>query len=514
MISQPDVTVNIIPAAVEVGNSPQRTLIVGQMLSGTATAGALTKDIQNSNNENALFGESSLIAAGVRAFKRINRESRIDAIALADNGAGTAATGSVVFANNATAAGTITIYIGSKKYHKYEVVVSVGDTPTEIGDAFEALVTADTKAMVSASNTTGTVTLTANHKGSEGNDIGIAYEIDGVTATTVTLTAMNSGAGDPSLTALFDVIENQRYQTIIWPGSYDTDTLTDELQARFNVTNDVLDGVGVMGKIDTFANLKSFVTGRNQQTLIPILNRLLTGATHKGGAMLEHPYLVASQLAAIRSLRLTEDANIAQYTISTNGARDSFGGTALASFPYFNTPFPYLSLIEPGDGFSREEIEQLHDAGGSVIGNNIANTDVIAGEIVTTYKTDVAGNVDPSFKYLNYVDTASNAREYFFNNLRKRFAQSRLTEGDLVPNRAIANRQVVESYLDSLYDDLSSVDYVLTQAGEVALQFFRDNRSVTLDMVNGKVIINMQVPLVVQLRTIVATMQIAFSTES
>lgn len=513
-ISQPDITVNVIPATTTVDNEAQRTLIVGQQTSsGSAVSGSLVQDIQNANNEDALFGEDSLIAAGVRAFKTINQESRLDAIPL-DDGAGTDATGLVVFAVNAGASGTITVYVGSKKNNAYALAVTLADTPTVIGDALVTAITADSKALVSAINTTGSVALTALNAGTEGNDIAIAYEIDGVTDTTVTLTAMASGATNPTLTGIFDVIENERYQTVIWPGSFDLDVLTDELEARFNVTNDILDGVGIVGDVDTFANIKTLATGRNDKTLVILANKLLTDADHKGGAILEHPFVMASLFAGIRSLRLTDDANIAQFTISTNGARDSFGGTALASFPYFNTPFPALPTIPTGKSFTRLEIEQLHDVGAAVIGNNIGATDVIAGEIVTTYKTDVAGNPDISFKYLNYVDTSVNIREYFFNNLRKRFAQSRLTEGDLVPNRSIANQQVIESFLDSLYDDLSGPDFVLTQAGEDALQFFRANRSVTLDMTEGKVTINMQVPIVVQLRTIIATMQIAFSTES
>lgn len=512
-ISQPDVTINVIPAALEVGNKPHRVLAIGQMLTGSASAGALVEDIQNDNSEDTLFGANSQLAAIIRAFKKVNKVTRIDAIPLAD-ASGTPAAGTVAFANNATAAGTIKITVGSKNLHTYELAITSGMTPTQIGDALETAVNADGDCPVTASNSTGTVTLTCDHDGTLGNEIGLAYEIDGVTATTVTLTAFASGATDPSLTTVFDPIDNTRYHTIIWPGNFAAATLATELDSRFNVTNDILDGVGIFTKVDTYSNLRTAANALNSASLAPLGLKKLSDAAHKGAALLELPWVVSAYMAAIRALRLTEDANIAQYTISTNGARDSFGGTALASFPYFNTPFPLLPLIKVGKGFSREEIEGLLEYGMGTIGNNTANNTVIAGEIPTTYKTDSAGNEDPTFKFLNYVDTAVNAREYFFNNLKKRFAQSRLTEGDLVPNRSMANRQVIESYLDSLYNDLSGVDYVLTQSGEAALKFFRDNRSVELNMVEGKVTITMQVPIVVQLRTIVASLQIAFSTNS
>ena len=133
------------------------------------------------------------------------------------------------------------------------------------------------------------------------------------------------------------------------------------------------------------------------------------------------------------------------------------------------------------------------------------------GEIVTTYKTDSAGNPDVSFTFANFVDTSSNAREYFANNLKSRFAQSRLTEGDVQRGRDMANAVVIGAFLDGLYQDLSGPDFVLVQAGEDALQFFKDNRTITLNLAQGRATITMKVPIVTQLREIIATMQIAFS---
>ena len=111
-------------------------------------------------------------------------------------------------------------------------------------------------------------------------------------------------------------------------------------------------------------------------------------------------------------------------------------------------------------------------------------------------------------------DTASQAREYFFNNYRKRFAQSRLTEGDVLKGRDMANEQVVRSYSKRLYQDLSGVEFVLLEAGEDALIFFNENLIISIDKALGKVTIQMTVPIVTQLREIAATMKIAFSTNA
>lgn len=286
------------------------------------------------------------------------------------------------------------------------------------------------------------------------------------------------------------------------------------LDARFNVSNNVLDGVGVMCIYDTFANLKTAGNLLNSQSIVLLGIYKVDEADFKGQAILEMPTVIASEFAAVRALRLTHNANLALYVPgTTNGARDSFGGPALASMPYFNTPFYELPISTLKHEFTDEEQTELNTTGISLLDNNTANNRVIAGEVVTTYKTDFGGNPDHTYKYLNAVDTASNIREYFFNNLKAKYAQTRLTQGDLVPNRNMANAESIKAYLVGLYTDLSGENYVLTQAGEAARKFFIDNCTVEIDMEEGQVTIIMKTPIVVQLRSIIATMQIAFSTQ-
>jgi phage tail sheath gpL-like len=513
IINQPKVNVNIVPATTDVSNAPQRILFVGQKVAaGTATAGALNENILNDNSEDTLFGANSQLAGMIRAAKRLNQVTQMDAIALDDDGSGVAATGSIALSGTATEAGTLKVRIGSQELHEYSISVASGDTATVIGDAIDTAVAADTDAPFSTTNTTGTVAVTADNDGTVGNYIGI--EVSGtVGGVTSTVTGMSGGATDPTLTGVFDVVGNKRHQTIVWPYADDTSVLKTFLDARFNDDVYVLDGVGVTANHDSLANHLAALNALNSQSLVWLTDKAESETNFKGPAVFEMPQNKAAEFAAIRGLRLTESANISQFVITTNGPLDSFGGPALASKPYFNTTFPHLPLVKTGRGWNNTEIEQLHDAGGTVLGINSAGNTAIAGEVVTTYKTDSAGNTDISFKYLNYVDTASNAREYFFNNLRSRFAQSRLTEGDVLPGRDMANDLTIASYCEKLYGDLAGPDYVLLQAGEDALKFFKDNLSVTLDLANGRATIQMTAPLVTQLREILATFKIAFSTE-
>jgi phage tail sheath gpL-like len=513
IVAQPKVTVNIVNASQAVQNTVQKILLVGQKVTaGSAASGALQENILNDNSEDTLFGVNSMLAGMIRAAKKENKITIMDAIGL-DDAAGTAATGTIVLVGTATEAGTLEVIIGSEKNHKYSIAVASADSITAIGDAIEAAILADLDCPTTAANVAGTITMTADNDGTLGNDIGssISGTVAGITHS---VTAMTGGATDPTLTGILDVVGENRYQTIIWPYADDTSVLRTFLDARFNVDNKVQDGIGITASQDSLSNHNALLTALNSESLTYFTDKLESETSYKGPAMMELSPVKSSQFGAIRALRLTDGASISQFIIATNGPSDSFGGPALASKPYFNTTMPNLPLIGAGRGWNDTEIEQLHDNGGSVLGNNTAGNTSIVGEVVTTYKTDSAGNPDVSFKYMNYVDTASNAREYFFNNLKARFAQSRLTEGDVIRGRDMANDLTIITFCEKLYQDLSGPDYVLVQAGETAFKFFKDNITVTLDLASGRATINMTAPIVTQLREILATFKIAFSTTS
>jgi phage tail sheath gpL-like len=513
-ILRPKVSLSILPAALEISVAPQRILFIGQKTSaGTATSGALVENIPNDNSENTLFGENSMLAGMIRSAKLINKVTQMDAIGLSDAGGAVAATGTVAFSGTATEDGTLYITVGSTYSYRYEIAVESGDTATVIGGKLETAINADTKVPVTATNTTGSVELEAVNAGLEGNAIGLRYE-GSVGGITITLTAFASGATNPTITSIFNAIGDKRYQTIVWPSTYTLSVLTNFLGERFNVTNEVLDGVGITTITDTYANLLTAGNAQNSQSLVMFGNRKLTDTDLKGPSMLELNNIVSSQFAALRALRFTDGASISRYVNATRGALDAFGGPALASLPYFNSPFYNLPIIPTAKGFTKEEVDDLADAGISVFGNNVTRTQIILSDVLTTYKTDSAGNPDISFKYLNYVDTISNIREYMVNNLRARFSQCRLTEGDLVAGRNIANEDLIRAVITQYYINLSDQDYVLTQSGEVALDFFKENLVVSLELSTGTVTINMVTPIVTQLREIVGTIQIAFSTQA
>lgn len=513
-IRQPKINVNIVNANVAVENTEQKILFIGQKTSaGSATALALNESIPNDGSEDTLFGRDSMLAAMIRANKIRNQQVQIDAIALDDTGS-TFATKILSMIGTANEDGTFTVIAGSERNHKFDIAVSDTDTVTVIALAIEATVNADLDLPFTAVAVAGAVTFTAINTGTYGNSIPL--EIRGsVAGITSTVTAGTAGATDPDLTTVFDAIGEKRYQAIVWPYPNDTTEVIALLDPRFNADGKVLDGVAFTAISDTVANLKSLGAALNSQSLVIFGDKQETESNYIGSSIVEIPMIVASYFAGFRGLRLDVDGfSIADFTITNNGPLDSFGGPALASKPYFNIPFADLVPMQVGRGFDDSEIEDLKSNGITVIGNNVVNNTIISGEVVTTYKTDFAGNPDITFTFLNYVDTASQAREYFFNNLRARFAQSRLTEGDVIKGRDMANELVIRSFLKRLYQDLSGTDFVLLEAGEVALTFFDGNLIIVIDKALGKVTIQMTVPIVTQLREIAATLKIAFDTQA
>ncbi len=513
-IAKPDVTASLRADGVTVGLAPERLLFVGQKIGGTATSGALVENILNDNSWDTLFGEDSPIAAAIRRARRRNGVTIFDAIAFDDAGGGVDATGIFTITGTASEAGTLTFYAGSKKFNDYKIAVADTDTPTAIGDKLVTAITADSKALVTAANVVGVVTLTAKSAGTFGNTIGLKVE-GSVAGVANVVTGMTGGATDPVLTGLFDVVGLQRYQGIVWQYQDDLAEVTDFLDPRFNVANDVLDGRAFVGSTDTLSNHLSALGSLNSKSLCVNTDKLINDADYVGPNILEVPFVKVAEFAAIRAAKRTDEFVLGDLVIARS-PRDSFGGAWQNSKPYFNTPFADLMTPDTGDSFTEVEATQLKDAGGWIIDSNRPGTAVIAGEVVTTYKTDNAGNPDPTFGFLNYVDTSTTGREYIVNNTRAKYPQFRAAGGALIPGVDSANEASVAAYVAELNADLGALGLVNTGVGTVngkQIDYdkeFSDNLTVTLNPVTGKFFVSCKLYIVVQLRGITYDLAVAF----
>ena len=533
VISKPEVTVNKLPAILPIGNAAQKVLVINQMLpAGTATPGVLYEAVQK-NNIKTMFGEGSFLQNALTQIFDVFELSgstilpQVDVIALEDAGAGTASTATLTITelggatNEATESGTINVIVGSKKRYNAAIDVVIGQAITtgagNISDAIADAINAFTELPVTAVNVAGVITLTCRHKGTIGNEItvklegliksGSDYVIGNVKFAP---TLFSGGATDPVVTNTLDVVGDNRYQTLTHPEQYGTVfSVEDFLDNRFNVNNAIRDGVAIVCKVDTLANLKAYPALSNSQSLCVPGLKLIDEDVYKGSAPAEFSFNISAQLSAIRALRLTENANLIRFVASSVSPGDLEGGIHMASFPYFNTPLYLTATIDTGVGFTAQEISELTIAGITVIGNNVVGNEVILGDVVTTYKKDTQGNPDPTWHYLNVVDTLSVSAEYYFNNIKRDYAQSRLTQGNVNGTFTMTNDVIFKGRLVKYYIDLS--DFALVPAGKEAVDFVTKNLIVAINMIEGKITATESFPIVVQLRNILVKLRTTFS---
>lgn len=510
-ILQPETTLNIIGAQTLQQVTAQRALLIGQKTSdGSATAGALSQDVPDSDSAiEAKYGVKSHLTRMIKDFKAINKVTALDVIPLDDDGAAVDATATItVAAGTATADATINVYVFDKTKFNADVAITSGDDQDAIAGKIDAAMSAiEAKFPFVTTSALNVVTFTPSNGGPiyNGAPIGISGSIPGISS--LTIAAFASGATNPTLTSIFDVIGNIRYQTIGWPAAYATTELQTLLDARFNASYRVLDGVGVTGIVDTYANLLGGPS-ENSASILYVADKLIDGTDHKGAAI---PNLTDQKIAAFcatRALRLSEDASLTQI-LTTVSPADQFGGSAISTLPYHNTKILGLTVPLPQDEFSLSEIKQLASDGYTIMGANVAFNAVILNSAVTTYQTNAAGDPDTSFFQLNRVDTSSAIREFYAINLKARYAQSRLTGGDLVARRDIANEESIRSFCKRLYQELA--DLAITEKGADALSDYETTLSVIVDVGAGSITVD-QAPLQVgQVRLIIGTVAVNYS---
>lgn len=521
-INEPKVRISIIPAFIEPITQEQKILFVGQKLpGGTAPANKLVESIADIGLEgttawDTLFGKRSMLAGMVRAAKKYNTTTRMDALVLDDGAGAVKATGRFLINSPPVQNGTATFVVASRKNHSFSIQVVTSDVVADVAARLVSAINTDLLAPFTAVSAGGLVTITVANGGLAANDFGLEITDDTGLFLSVTITAFTGGATDPDLdsSGIFFEADDIRYQTVVFPESYLSQSVAvDFLNDRFNTeTGTILDGAGVAFITDTVANLPLNTTALNSQSFVLFANRKVDKVGFRGSSLFEINYDLASQFGAVRALRLTSGSDLSSLVIGATGANDKIGGPHISTLPYHNTPFKNMPIIDTDEEFDSLELVDITAAGLATIGNNIARTAIVAGEVVTRYKTDAAGDPDLSFKFLNFVDQASTVRETFHDELRADYRQFRLTEGDLLPNFNMTNASDIRGTLLRIYSQLAALAIVPTGSG--ALKKFRDTLVITIDAVNGKVTISMLDPVVTQIREIDVTMQLIFSLNS
>lgn len=194
-----------------------KLLVIGQRLSTGTVAEAVPTRVTSVSQAEEYFGRGSMLAEQLKAVLAANQFIPVWAIALDENAAGAAASGTITITGAATSTGTMSLYVAGKQV---QVPVTNGDDVTTVAAAIVTAITADTSLPVTAANTLGVVTLTCRWKGETGNDIDVRTNYygeqlpEGIAAAIV---AMNSGATNPTLSTAIAVLGDEWYNWIVCP---------------------------------------------------------------------------------------------------------------------------------------------------------------------------------------------------------------------------------------------------------------------------------------------------------
>jgi phage tail sheath gpL-like len=250
-----------------------RTLIIGQKLAAGVAAADVPILVSRSDEAKTQFGIGSMLARMHEVVRLNDSMGEVWCLPVADPSGGAAATGTITITGPATAAGTLSLYIGAQRL---QIAVAAADTATDVADAITAAVNADTTLPVTAANVAGVVTLTARHKGLLGNDIPVQVNYRGFAGGEVTpsgisvaIVAMASGSGTPDLTSALAAMGDEEYDFIIHPFS-DSSSL-DALKVVMNDSsgrwayNRQIYGHCYTAMRDSFADLQTAGALRNDQ---------------------------------------------------------------------------------------------------------------------------------------------------------------------------------------------------------------------------------------------------------
>ena len=474
IIRVPKTTFDItaIPEAVQ--DSPQKILFVGQQIDDTSPPEEIVT-VGVEGEENVLFGTRSQLATAIRAARALNTVTQMDAIPYNDVGVSFATGDLTVFAAITTfTVQTVNFSIQSERLFSFSIPIPIGSESDSIAALINTAINASATLLVTSTVLDDVVTLAASLTGEAANFVNftIANTIEPGQAITFVWTGFSGGAAEPDVSGIAAIIGTTRYQWIVIPDGYDKEVFAIFLDARFNVSNNVLDGRCIQQSTGSQAALEANVSTLNSLNFVQLGNETVAKPLRTGGAIPEYNFTCAAQLAAVAALRLTEGQNIANLLVGNAGSGDNFGGIWTAPVPLHNTPFPNIAIERSNEGWDEPEQVSLNSNGVGFFGNNPGNNQIILGDVVTTYLKDTIGQPDDFWKYLTTVLTASVIREFYVNNNREQYAQTVLTSGNVIPLRKQVSVTSFNAFQVSLYEILANEEG-LVPAGQYAIDFYK-----------------------------------------
>lgn len=397
-----DLPVNLLVPGVRTEIDPSRAggfsqvvkaLIIAQKLS-TGSAPVNAAILVSARNVDDLFGIGSMASQMVRKFRERNSWTPLYVYPLADNGLGVAATGSLNFTGSVMPIGDpMYLYVGGRRFVIHVPNGGVPGLVTVVSNAINA----DIDAIVTATATSSTVTLTCRHKGTVGNQVDLRFNVqaDEISPNgfVCAITQMSGGSGEPDLTEVFLNLANQKYNVIAYPYPDDAslDILEGELNTRWGPLVD-LGGVGVTAKTGTTGQHATSLASRNSEHLA---------------------YLCLESFPGLAIDRISEVAGHLAFEAEQDPARSLFT-LPLGGYP-------------PDAGFRftiSERNALLLDGGATLVPG--PSGEVMIERLVSTRTVNATGSADSAFRDINVTLTLDYLRGSFKARMSSRFARKKL----------------------------------------------------------------------------------------
>jgi phage tail sheath gpL-like len=415
--------------------TPQRVLLVGQMLNASTATPNVPVISQGAAADGALYGQGSMVHIMSNRFQVNNSLTEYWILPLNDNPNATVGTSTVTITGNATVAGTISLYVAG---NLVQASVNLNDTPTIIGGSLVSAINNVPLLPVTASASAGVVTLTNKNAGSAASDVDLRLNYLGAaggqsTPSGISITfAQTAGVTDPDLTTALSNLGSTTFDFIAVPYTGQTqlgqvETLLSDSNGRWDgVTGHELFGHAWTTFKGTFTQLVAEGQLNNSQHLTmfgindePRASYDVTAAVLAAAA----PSLIASPATPIQTLAVDvlspqlsnqftfqENNTLLQFGISTF-AFDSFGAASIQrgvttfqtqngvpnnSFQNVETMYSLMFVIRTIiNDLATKFPNFILVANGSQIpaGQNVTTAQLVANEVISTYRNLAIQNV-------------------------------------------------------------------------------------------------------------------------
>lgn len=418
-----------------------KILVVGMRKAGGEVPALVPIRARSEDQVASYFGANSQIAQQAKALFANNKVDEVTFIGINEPGGGSDAVGTITVTGPATAAGTIYLYVGGKRF---QIAVASGDSASTIATAIQTELAADTEIPFDVTVLSEVVTLTAGHAGTWANnyDVRANYYIEdeefpaGVGLTIVEPTG-GTGATDPS--GVWDKLGETQYDHIVMP-TLTTADLT-AVEAQLDELWGPLEQREAhvwMSVYDTYANLATLGSGENSEHVTVI------GATN----MPSPTYMTAAAFCGMATRSLAIDPARPLQTLTVNG------------------------LLPPAKSnqLTRDERELLLKDGITTFAVNQSG-EIVVERVITTYQQNDFGADSTAFLDVNTKATVSYLRYALRNRLQLRYPRHKLAKDGAVvrPGSAMVTPNMLRGEIIGWFKELEEIGLV-----EQVDQFARD----------------------------------------